>query len=551
MGWASGLQAGIQLGNAFKQGQERRRMEDIQQATPETSQGYTAEQGAQLEAMAKAINPETGRPYYQVNAGEGGNYTVTPDFTESQRPVGLTGTPTENAPIAYDQQRVTNFLGKRYEGELAPERVEGLRTRAMAEATADPRMRQQMLMEATRAEREAVEAPLRLQGLKQSTELGGVQLTAAQRAEKMAAANEQADVALAEMRANGTPINSQTLAQLAKSSGADYNNLLKNELNQLGFNEKTAAVEMKNLSKEWSRAALGGAASINKFLTDKFDPDKNDNVTPELVQTKNGYVVMYGDKVLSNYGTHKDLNTVIAQVHGMINDDPLGTLKSLAAVKASDASTNLHNAQAGLIPQQKALLAAQGDYYTNIKGQSPTMLVNDKGEAVPVVMSDLKRVDGVVQLPAGLRFPKDAAQATAAQNKAYETLVKSDSWLQAERKGDTAAMNKLMLGRGLDPAAHGGAGGPTWNPNPKTPTTSTTTAATPKAALARGPVTNPGPAPVREAGESFTQFRNRTLAWDMESQLFQSQQQNAASEQQRLQLLQGRPDLQMMGGGLR
>jgi hypothetical protein len=218
----------------------------------------------------------------------------------------------------------------------------------MAEATADPRLRQQMLMEATRAEREAQEAPLRLQSLQQGVTLGGVQLTAAQRAEKTAAANEQADVALAEMRAKGTPINSQSLAELAKSTGADYNNLLKNELNQLGFNEKTAAVEMKNLSKEWSRAALGGTASINKFLTDKFDPDKNDNVTPELVQTKNGYVVMYGDKVLSNYGTHKDLNTVIAQVHGMINDDPLGTLKSLAAIKASDASANYHNAATGL-----------------------------------------------------------------------------------------------------------------------------------------------------------------------------------------------------------
>jgi len=33
MGWASGLQAGLQLGRAFKEGQERRAMEEIQKAS--------------------------------------------------------------------------------------------------------------------------------------------------------------------------------------------------------------------------------------------------------------------------------------------------------------------------------------------------------------------------------------------------------------------------------------------------------------------------------------------------------------------------------------
>jgi hypothetical protein len=242
MGWAAGLQAGIQLGNAFKQGQERRRMEEIQQATTNEFQDYSPSQTQQIQGLQKT-------DAYDVEAIPGvGGAAPTLRYTPKQG-LDLQGD-MPGAPIDVAPQRMTEFLGRRYEGELAPERMDSIRTRAMANAVSDPRLRQQMLMESTRADREAEEAPLRLRGLKQTTELGGVQLTAAQRAEQIAAANAQADATLAEMRANGTPINSKSLAELARNSGADYNNLLKNELNQLGFNEKTAAAAMKNLSTE-------------------------------------------------------------------------------------------------------------------------------------------------------------------------------------------------------------------------------------------------------------------------------------------------------------
>jgi hypothetical protein len=81
---------------------------------------------------------------------------------------------------------------------------------------------------------------------------------------------------------------------------------------------------------------------------------------------------MYGKNVLSEYGTHKDLNTLAAQVNGMINDDPLGTLKTLAAVKASNAAAATSEAELGLIPGKKAVQAAQANYYNN-RGQLDKM----------------------------------------------------------------------------------------------------------------------------------------------------------------------------------
>jgi hypothetical protein len=193
------MRAGIDIGRAYNEGVERKRLEGIRTAAPEMSQGYTAEQGQQLEAMASAINPETGRPYYNVQVGQGGNYSVTPDFTEAQtprtgmdtgsqygvanvelQPTGLGRAGVAAQPIPFNQQRVTDFLGRRFEGELTPDRIEAMRSRAMAEGLSDPRQRQAALAEATRAEREAEEAPLRQEALRTQVAAGKLGLTKAE-----------------------------------------------------------------------------------------------------------------------------------------------------------------------------------------------------------------------------------------------------------------------------------------------------------------------------------------------------------------------------------
>jgi hypothetical protein len=56
----------------------------------------------------------------------------------------------------------------------------------------------------------------------------------------------------------------------------------------------------------------------------------------------------------------------------MINDDPLGTLKTLAAVKASNAAAATSEAELGLMPARKALLGSQTNYY-NTRGNMEKM----------------------------------------------------------------------------------------------------------------------------------------------------------------------------------
>lgn len=365
-GLTGGFQSGLQLGQAMR---DKRQREELAQvfAKPESYQDYTPEQQRQIQGLQAS-------GAYDVEAVPGAEGQAPTLRYVPKQGLDLQGD-MPGGPIEVAPQQVQRYGGQTVAGQFDPMVLQGLRAREAARvvgAYGDPVRAAQLEADALRMEREAKEAPLRQKVLEQNVALGGEQLTAAQRTNQMAAGNQKAQGVLAEMRANNQPITSQTLAQIAKDNNADYNTLLSAELNQIGFNEKTAAVEMKNLSRDWSKAVLGGAPAINKFLTDKFDPDKTDNITPELVQTKAGYVVMYGGKQLSEYGTHKDLNTLAAQVHGIINDDPLGTLKTLAAVRASNAAAATSEAELGLIPEKKRMYGSQADYYKN-RGQLDKM----------------------------------------------------------------------------------------------------------------------------------------------------------------------------------
>jgi len=364
-GLSGGFQSGLQLSQALRDREERARLREAVGLTPQEVQ------------QREATPDEIGRARAEAQA-------------MSQQDAEVFGlSPQEQAAYAPQMpvqgQRVGlpryQLAGQMYDRAPTPQEIQQARYGAMADVIAerDPAAGLRMRRELEVAKRQDELYPLEKQKLEGAlaqqavqTQLSGVQLTAAQRAEQLNAGNQKAQGVLAQMRADGRPINSQNLAQIAKDSGADYNTLLASELNQIGFNQKTAEAEMKALSRDWSKAVLGGAPTINKFLASKFDPDKTDNITPELVQTKNGFVVMYGKNVLSEYGTHKDLNTLAAQVNGMINDDPLGTLKTLAAVKASNAAAATSEAELGLIPGKKAVQAAQANYYNN-RGQLDKM----------------------------------------------------------------------------------------------------------------------------------------------------------------------------------
>ena len=148
MGWASGLQAGIQLGRAVKEGQERRAMEKIQGATANEFQDYGTAGTQQIQGLQTS-------GAYDVQAIPGAEgQTPTLRYTPKQG-LDLQGDMPAPAGAYIDvaPQRMTEYLGQRYEGGLAPERMETIRTRAMANAITDPARRQQALLAVTGEER--------------------------------------------------------------------------------------------------------------------------------------------------------------------------------------------------------------------------------------------------------------------------------------------------------------------------------------------------------------------------------------------------------------
>lgn len=353
MGWASGLQAGLQIGNALKQGQ-------LRDALAEESKKYGVTEGAYGSELQQNI--EQVRALQAQNPEQAAQYE--PAIAELTRRVGLTApdysvaSGAQNYGTMQEAQRAagaqrTTGLADVYRGYGDIEKASELESRALQQQAA------------------------------------GLQVGKLQREESADIGNKAAQAALAELKASGQPITSQTLAELAKTHKGDYNTLLAGETAQLGYDEKSAAMEMKNLKRDLSKAAVGGIPALNKFLADKFDPDKTDNVTPEIVQTKSGFNVMYGGKVLNEYGTHKSLNELVGTVHGQIDGDPLGTLKTLSSIRASEASVAASGASTGLTNLRAKALGTElegrtraGDIAAEYEGLSAADKAGVKGQGL-------------------------------------------------------------------------------------------------------------------------------------------------------------------------
>lgn len=117
MGWADGFRSGTNMARSwidtYNAAKQREELAAVADAKPEASQGFTPDQGDQLRAAG-----DSGQYDIAYDEGKGG-YTVTPKADPSQ--VGVVA-----------QQGVTDFLGNRTAGDMAPEQVDAARQRAMA-----------------------------------------------------------------------------------------------------------------------------------------------------------------------------------------------------------------------------------------------------------------------------------------------------------------------------------------------------------------------------------------------------------------------------------
>ena len=369
MGFAAGFQVGAQ---AVERGLKMRDENELKAqlakayAQPESFTDYTPAQQQQIQGLQTS-------GAYDVEAVPGAQgQAPTLRYTPKQG-LDLQGD-MPGGPIEVAPQQVQRYGGQTVAGQFDPNLLRGLQMREAARvvgASGDPVRAAQLLQQADDIEYNAKMRPLQEQATRQQLELGGVQLGAAKRTEATTVANNTAMQEMADLRTKG-PITQETISALAKKHGADPTQLLNAELAQYNFTTASLEAESKALNKQLSKAALGGIPGMNKFLADKFDPDKTDSVTPEIVQTKAGFVVMYGGRQLGEYGAHKSLNELVSNVSGMISGDPLGTAKTLSQIRASNAVAAANEADAGLAGLKGEKLKAETGYYQN-RGQLDKM----------------------------------------------------------------------------------------------------------------------------------------------------------------------------------
>jgi hypothetical protein len=125
------------VGDSIEAGRDQQELRQIAQAKPKETQGFTAEQGAELQRAADSGQYDIG--YDDARKA----YTVTPKAD-----------PTQVGAVA--QQGVTDFLGNRTAGAMTDDQVGGARQRAMAGVVSrrDPVAGVRMLREQTQADRD-------------------------------------------------------------------------------------------------------------------------------------------------------------------------------------------------------------------------------------------------------------------------------------------------------------------------------------------------------------------------------------------------------------
>lgn len=151
--FAAGMQIGDSLMNTYSKARQAREISEVMGAKPTELQGYTAQDGEQMQAMAGAINPETGKPYYDVQDNGQGGLQVRSNFAYA----GADGAPVAPGAVAgLAPRKVTDFLGQRYEGALDPTKADAMRYSAVANVIGrdDPIRGMQMRRELKRDERE-------------------------------------------------------------------------------------------------------------------------------------------------------------------------------------------------------------------------------------------------------------------------------------------------------------------------------------------------------------------------------------------------------------
>jgi predicted secreted protein len=250
-GLAGGFGTGLQFGQAIR---ERNMRDELAQAyaKPETSQGYTAETGQQLEELAKTgaydIVPQYGPAAEGQAQGVFTGYRAVP-----KAGLDLQGD-MPAAPMAFNPQQVQDYGGRRVAGQFDPTQLRGLQMQEAARVLGsygDVRGAAALQAQADEQAYQAQRRPLELQDLQgrisgqaQQRALTGIQLSDAERKQQQQAAfdtgfadiNKQTFEKPEERTAAILSLVERTQGvQAAEQLRASYS---QNELNQISLQSK-------------------------------------------------------------------------------------------------------------------------------------------------------------------------------------------------------------------------------------------------------------------------------------------------------------------------
>jgi hypothetical protein len=219
------------------------------------------------------------------------------------------------------------------------------------------------------------------------------------------------------MSADGMPIDTVAANRIAAETGADIKFVTDAVLGQYNLTKESANDLIERQLANFDKAAAGGIPTLNKYIAERLDPDKTDNIVPTVVQGKDGKLrVMYGDKPLPGYKAYGDLDQLSAAFQGNIKRNPLGAaiqistletqaqarLASEAAVRASDATVGLKNTQMKIFSDQAAGSAEAQQIRAKFTALTPEEQIGPKGQG-------LMRDFNMANAKAGMPVPLGAA----------------------------------------------------------------------------------------------------------------------------------------------
>lgn len=529
MGFAAGFQVGASaVERGLKMREEDKMKRELAQAyaKPEEFVDYTPDQLKQIQGLQAA----GGYDVQAVPGAEGQAPTLR--YTAKPQSMYYDDMGQPEAPIEIAPQRVQRYGGQTVAGQFDPMQLQGLQMREAARivgASGDPVRAAQMMAEATRMEREAVEAPLRLEALRNQVTAGKLGLTKTQQDIESGSLTLEQQKRLAVEQQNAT--NFSNFA--AENPNATVAELKEAAFKQFKFTPKqwqeTVATRLQIETGEMDSFKNG----IKKKLQGKnlqqlgslynTDPDFDDKTDLAIVPGKGGAVTLnFIDKASGRVTSTQSfksealateyLNKQATEPENIgswmlaLQKTQSGIAAQEAQIRASDATVGLRNQQMQMLRTQAAGNAEAQAIRADYEALTPEEQVGPKGQGL-IRQFNMANTKAGTPIPLGTAPRAATGPAREMSDLDKENLREYRAWVKDPRNAKLPQGQKdayaaqLGVTEFINRAAAGPTTGVGSNPY-ATPQPGAAPAPAPAAAPAAAPAPTAAPAPVALSTEN-------------------------------------------------